>query len=372
MSASPGQDVVLRDDIDHPVQRVVAAVRDPRFLEQLEAALPENVSVERFTRVTVTAMRENGDELAKCDPNTILAAVIRCAQDGLMPDGQEAALVRFKDKATYMPMIGGYRKIAAEYGWSLRTDAVYENDEFQHELGEHPNIVHVPARLGTERGDLIGAYALARNKDGRVEFEVMDKAAIEKVRATSRAKDNGPWRDWYDRMAEKTVGRRLFKKLPLGELVETEQARIRRIVAADDPADAAEAVYGGEARAALETSTAPRPSEPSPPPRTTPPRGDGGEGEQETPAGAAAPASPSPEPFAGEEPEEPEAAVVDHGLEEAGKVKLTAGRYEGQTIAEIHELGEVGRKYLAWVEKSWAEDDVKSAAITWNAHHKEV
>ena len=37
---------------------------------------------------------------------------------------------------------------------------------------------------------------------------------IEKIRNVSRAKNGGPWKDWYEEMAKKSVIRRLAKYLP--------------------------------------------------------------------------------------------------------------------------------------------------------------
>jgi recombinational DNA repair protein RecT len=65
---------------------------------------------------------------------------------------------------------------------------------------------------------------------------VMDITEIEKIRAVSRAatSEYGPWNNWYDRMCVKTVTRRAFNELPLGDLDEL-SAQIRD--AAGDDAD---------------------------------------------------------------------------------------------------------------------------------------
>src|SRR3546814_3363580 len=52
-------------------------------------------------------------------------------------------------------------------------------------------------------------------KDGSRLVEVRRKSDIEKVRAVSRAKGNGPWVQWWSEMARKTVMRRLSKRLPM-------------------------------------------------------------------------------------------------------------------------------------------------------------
>lgn len=357
----------IREDLQDPTSRMIAAVRDPVMLEQLEVALPENVKVDRFVRVAATALRENAAELQRCEPKTVMAAVIRCAQDGLMPDGVEAALVRYGQKAVYLPMIGGYRKIAAEYGWQLQTRVVYANDDFDYELGLHPNVVHRPARLTTDRGEPIAAYAIGLGPNGARELEVMDRAQIEEVRATSRSKDSGPWVNWWTRMAEKTVGRRLFKKLPLAD-----SQRVASVVSADEaiPADATERLYGAGPAAPPQRAQLP-PVEESPRPA---------EGERPSESSAAPAAGAEEAAFEGEEPAEvdegqaalevepsEEQAADDPIVEQAGQVKFDAGKHAGSTIAEVHAEGEAGERYLRWAAKSWNGEPVKSAVTTYVA-----
>jgi recombination protein RecT len=207
-----------------PMQEVVETIEHPSFMEQVKKSLPDGVSMDRFVQVTLTAVRSN-PELITRDQNTLFASIVRCAQDGLLPDGREAAFVSFGNKVAYMPMIGGFRKIAAENGWAIDTHVVYANDDFVSELGEHPRLHHKPAPLDKDPGALIGAYAVATHEDGRKIVEVMRKTDILKVRAVSRAKDSGPWKDWEERMWEKTVGRRIFGKIPLsGRLLERAQS----------------------------------------------------------------------------------------------------------------------------------------------------
>lgn len=226
-----------------PMKELVAQVRGDQFRQQIAAALPGGVTPERFQRVTVTAINQNPD-LVAVDRGTLFAAVIRCAQDGLLPDGREAALVVFNDRkaaggkrATYLPMVSGYRKIGAKHGLSIEAFLVYDNDEFSYELGFDPKLTHKPPqKLGADRGDLLGAYAVARHTDGRQWLEVMSLDEIEKIRSVSRAatSEYGPWVNHYGEMCRKTVARRLFKQLPLDDL---DQADADIIQAGDADAD---------------------------------------------------------------------------------------------------------------------------------------
>jgi recombination protein RecT len=177
-------------------------------------ALPPQIPVQKFIRTTMTAIQMNPD-LLRADRRSVLASCMKAAQDGLLVDGREAALVIFKGQAQYMPMIGGLLKKLRNSGElaSIGAHVAYEFDEFRYELGDEERIVHRPNLTG-ERGAAIAAYAIARTKDGAVYREVMSYEQVQQVREVSRAKNNGPWVQWWDEMARKTVLRRLMKRLP--------------------------------------------------------------------------------------------------------------------------------------------------------------
>jgi recombination protein RecT len=181
---------------------------------EIAAALPPQVNPDRFIRTVMTVVQMQPDLLNK-DRRTLFAACMKAAQTGLFPDGQDAALVAFGNAVQFMPMVAGLIRLARQSGeiLSLSAHCVYENDTWDYELGDNERIVHKP-KLDGDRGELIAAYAVGRTKDGGIYREVMSKQEIEKVRNVSRAKNNGPWAQWYERMAEKTVIRRLLKRMP--------------------------------------------------------------------------------------------------------------------------------------------------------------
>jgi recombination protein RecT len=319
-----------------PSQELVARIRTDDFKEQVALALPANVPVRRFVRATVTALLAN-PEIATAEPDSIFQSLLRSAQDGLLPDGREAALVMFGRKAVYMPMIGGFRKIAAEHGWTIRTAVVYQNDEFEFELGMEPTLSHKPVRPGMERGPMIAAYAVATHRSQPKEIEVMYAADIEKVRQTSRAKDSGPWRDWPERMWEKSAGRRLFAKLPLGE---RDQERIARVLNAEDlgPAESAAELYGPQAREALEAGSgadgppSPEPEgrkDPAPEAAPVPARSE----EEEAEAPGRAEASDSEPQF--EAPDGAAESEIVTAAKEAAEVEIPSGVNAGRKLREL-------------------------------------
>jgi len=185
---------------------------------EFQAALPPQISVEKFIRTTLTAIQMQPD-LLNADRRSLLGSCMKAAQDGLLCDGREAALVIFNSKSgrtvQYMPMVGGILKKIRNSGElaSISAQVVYDKDHFDYELGDDERIVHKPF-LGKERGSPIAVYGIAKTKDGAIYREVMSVDEVEQVRKVSRASGNGPWVQWWGEMAKKTVIRRLAKRLP--------------------------------------------------------------------------------------------------------------------------------------------------------------
>lgn len=182
---------------------------------EIAAALPPHIPAERFIRVVLTAVQ--GDyALLEADRKSLFEASMRSAQDGLLPDKREGALVIYGGKVQWMPMIGGILKKIRNSGElvSIGAHVAYEHDHFVYVLGDEERIEHAP-KLEGDRGKPRAAYAIAKTKDGGIYREVMSVADIEKVRNVSKAARKGPWVDWWEEMARKTVLRRLAKRLPM-------------------------------------------------------------------------------------------------------------------------------------------------------------
>jgi len=184
---------------------------------EFKKALPAHVSIDKFIRVVTTAIINNDYLMEKASMPSIMGAAIKAAQDGLMPDGREAAIVPFKGNAQYMPMIAGILKKVRNSGElsSITSQTIHEKDEFEFyvdEKGEH--LMHKPNML-EDRGEMRGAYALATTKDGAAYIEVMTMDELNAVRKQSSSK-NGPWTGPFkNEMYRKTVLKRLAKRLPM-------------------------------------------------------------------------------------------------------------------------------------------------------------
>lgn len=187
-----------------------------KMMPQFQMVLPDNVTPEKFVRVVLTAVQTNSAFL-KCDRTSIYSAAIKCASDGLLPNGKEAALIPYGTVCQYQPMVGGIYK-----NLKVCADLVYPDDHFDFgtssERGRY--LEHKP-KLAPGRGKkdtLLAAFAITTA--GLFDYEVLSLEEIEHVRNSSKSKTGPAWTEWYGEMAKKTAIKRLAKRL-----VKTEEAQ---------------------------------------------------------------------------------------------------------------------------------------------------
>lgn len=200
------------------------------YKSEIARALPKHMTADRMARIALTEFRKT-PALMKCDPATLFGAVIQCAQLGLEPGGTmgHAYLIPFENRkkgTTDVQFIVGYRgmiDLARRSGQivSLTARAVHANDKFSYRFGLDETIEHVP--FDGDSGPLTHVYAVAKLKDGGVQFEVLNKRQIEEIRNESQGyktavkynRTDSPWIAHFEEMAKKTAIRRLFKYLPV-------------------------------------------------------------------------------------------------------------------------------------------------------------
>ena len=186
-----------------------------RMAPEIQRALPKHLDADRLARIAMTTIRQT-PKLLECNIQSLLAAIIQSAQLGLEPNIlRQAYIIPYGKEAQFIIGYRGMIDLARRSGHieSIYAHPVYENDEFDYEYGLEPKLRHKPA-MG-DRGEFIGAYGVAKFKDGGYHFEFMPKSEIEKRRARSAAKNSGPWVTDYEEMACKTVIRHMFKYLPI-------------------------------------------------------------------------------------------------------------------------------------------------------------
>jgi hypothetical protein len=146
-------------------------------------------------------------------------------------------------------------------------------------------------------------------------------------------------------MAEKTAGKRLFKKLPLSE----DDKRVRVLRAIDEPAEAAAAIYGTQARAALERVNI-ETGEILPAEEAPADLGAASESQQAGEADLPEAASPPPaSPVPGED--DPEPTLLDDAASRAAQVRIPGGAYKGLTLAQVADDPK-GEEWFAWAARN--------------------
>lgn len=213
---------------EHLANKASAPAKKGRTLQDLmndmkpaiQQAIPQHMTPERLLRIATTSIRTN-PKLKVCTPESLLGAVMQCAQLGLEPSVLgHAYLIPYKnkgvDEAQFQIGYKGLIELARRTGQisSIMAHAVHENDEFEYEYGIDEKLRHVPA--DGDRGAVTRYYAYAKFKDGGYSFMVMSKRDIEIHRDKfSKAKNFGPWVDHFDEMAKKTVLKALMKYMPI-------------------------------------------------------------------------------------------------------------------------------------------------------------
>jgi recombination protein RecT len=183
-----------------------------------EMALPKDWDPDRFVRIAITAIK-NSAGLQKCDPMSVLGALMLSAQTGLEPNSplHEASLIPYKGRAQFQIEYRGLLKLVYNSGMVefVDYDKVCENETFEFTKGFNPIFIHHPAHKGL-RLNAYGYYAVAVLKGGSKVVHYMTKDEVfAHGKKFSKSFENSPWQTDFDAMAYKTVLKQLAdKKLP--------------------------------------------------------------------------------------------------------------------------------------------------------------
>lgn len=204
-----------------PALKSDIAKMEPEF----KKALPAHIPAARFIRTAQTAIAftRNIDKVK--NPASLMAACTKAAQDGLILDGREAALVvDYNGDVQYRPMMRGLLKLAYNSGEikGIVVEIVRKGDVFKHSPTKLTEPIFHEINHEGERGEAYTVYALAELKDGGIVHEVMSVADVNRIRDRSDAYKafvakkikSTPWSTDWSEMARKTVFRRLSKYLP--------------------------------------------------------------------------------------------------------------------------------------------------------------
>ena len=168
---------------------------------------------------------QNSDTLQRCDPQSILNAVVNVARTSvtLNPVMRLAYLVPRKNKCvldfSYMGLVAMLRDNNCIK--SISAHIVYEDEEFDYDVA-YNKITHKPRFAKTENEhksrERIGCYSRATLPNGEIVFEFMPMWEIEKVKRLSEGSSSkfSAWQTWEEEMIKKVVIKRHFKMLISG------------------------------------------------------------------------------------------------------------------------------------------------------------
>jgi recombination protein RecT len=169
------------------------------------------------------------------NPASLFASILHCAEMGLNPSQMvgEFFFIPYKDSIT--PILGYkglltllMRSSKVKKIWS---EVVYEDDDFEYELGLEPKLLHTPNHHSVRNSKNIKCIYACAKIDNDVIFKVMFKNEIQNIINMSKVPNELFFNDKKDPeqwMAKKTVLKQLAKLMP------KDDDRLKKAVSMDD------------------------------------------------------------------------------------------------------------------------------------------
>lgn len=213
---------------------VASLLQSEQMVRQLRLAVPKGgVTAERLARIVMTEVRRN-PKLLQCSRESLLGAVMQCAQLGLEPGPMGYAwIIPYGREAQFQTGYKGLLALAwrSEQIKSVQADVVYKPDHFRFRKGLDPMLEHIPSedpeRLSTPRTH---AWACVHTKSEGVIFDAISIEQIEAIRSRSKSPKSPAWVNDYDEMAKKSILRRVLKYAP-------SSTELQRAIALDEMAE---------------------------------------------------------------------------------------------------------------------------------------
>jgi recombination protein RecT len=191
--------------------------------KQFSASNDQNLNFDTEKRFAVQQIMKNDYSLgaARKNPQSVVNAVENISAIGLSlnPASAHAYLVP-RDGAICLDVsYRGIIQLATNAGiveW-VRAAVVYADDNFSYRgPAKEPEHISNPFAKKDDRGEVIGAYCIAKTKAGDILSEAMSREEIDEIRGVSKAGDSsyGPWVNYFTEMCKKTVIKRASKTWP--------------------------------------------------------------------------------------------------------------------------------------------------------------
>jgi len=232
-AGTPAAGLAVRTPIEAAPIRIQVEAMETEFRK----AMPAGEAVQ-FVRDAMTCI-QTIKNLDRCEPRSVLGALMTCAQLGLRPAVLGHAWpLPFWDgklrghKAQLVIGYQGFTHLAYESGKVsvVKASTVFEEDIFEWDEGSNAPPEHRRPKLGRPRGEVIGYYSVVQTVMGGTLVHVMDVPEMVAFRdrfaprgkpdpETGAGKILGPWADApgsanFDGMAKKTTLRYALKTAP--------------------------------------------------------------------------------------------------------------------------------------------------------------
>lgn len=185
-------------------------------LTEVSEALPKDFNKTRFVQNCVALMNEH-PELARLNKREVIQGLLKGAYLGLDYMNKECYLIPYKNTIQFQTDYKGECKFVKKYSvrpiLDIQSKVVKEGDIFNPTVIDgRPSFEFKPVPFNTK--EEVGVFAYVVYKDGGMEYELMDREEVEKVRNVySRASNSKAWQNSWSEMARKTVLRRLLKHI---------------------------------------------------------------------------------------------------------------------------------------------------------------
>lgn len=192
------------------------------YLQTIQDLLEEQeINPHQFLHMAVNQIKRNPRLLGvfQKSPASVFSSILTCAELGLSPASQmgEAWLIPYGSECQFQIGYQGLAKILYKNPdvQNITSECVYENDEFNYELGLTPKLTHKPAT--EKRGNLVAVYCVVRFANQDPIFKVMTIEELKQIQDLSKAGNRSVWfskTDPQNWMLKKTCFKQLCKLLP--------------------------------------------------------------------------------------------------------------------------------------------------------------
>jgi recombination protein RecT len=196
-----------------------------------------NMTPSKFKQIVISELKKSPklQEAFLKNPASLFASILHCAELGLNPSQMvgEFYLIPYKDIIT--PILG-YKGLLtllmrSEKVKKIWCEVVYEDDDFEYELGLEPKLMHIPNHDAVRNSATLKFIYVCAKLQDEVIFKVMSKKEIQNIVNMSKFPNDLYFNDKKDSeqwMAKKTVLKQLSKLMP------KDDDRLKKAVAMDD------------------------------------------------------------------------------------------------------------------------------------------